>query len=350
MTDPEMPQEHIPSLDTVAAAYSEVLDHNHKHTGIGIGFGNLLSALLEVESANPDASADEIYAAVNERVNQVATEGDMAGDLQGILHEDTFMRVGIKLAPLGGQMTNTLGERASSTELLPMVDNTELFTDFLAQQKPEDLQENMAALDLTTDIVTTLQETVATYYGKMPEDMLEEQKQALRQYGEDALRTFLRVDQAYQKLGLDNPAVYQHYIAEGTTGYLDDQYQRYQKATGYQAAYKTLEDYVIYWGRGVLPERLETGSMEELAEDKLPYFDGMHDKLTAKVGDIVVLTLAEPTHDFGVEAAQAMLSGIKKTMDEMDNQPEEWFVSDKNRQLLKDLEIKLQMAISPAQA
>lgn len=348
MTNPEIPQDNTPSLETVTTAYSEVLDHNEQHTGYGAFFGNLLKAMMEAQDANPEtSSAQDIHTAVNEKVNDATTESDMQGELQGILHEDTFMRIGIKLAPLGSQITSTTGERASSTELLPIVENTQLFIDFLEQQDPEEFQQDASNLALTTDVVTTLQKTVAACYGKLSEDMPEEQQQAAQQHGEDTLRTFLEIDDTYKRMGLDNPDLYQQYIAEGKTGYIDDQWKRHHTATTYLSTYKTLEEYVTYWGRGVLPERLATGSMESLATDKLPYFDGMHDHLAAEVGDIVALTQTEHTHQFGVEAAQAMLAGIEKTSKKMDEEPDEWFALESNRKLLDNLIAKLRTAINP---
>lgn len=347
MTNPEIPQDSTPPLETVTTAYNEVLGHNKRHTGFGASFGNLLKAYTEAQDAEPNTpSAEDIHTAVNEKVNDATAEGDMEGELQGVLHEDTFMRIGIKLAPLGSQITDTTGERAGSTELLPTVENTQLFTDFLEQQDPEKFQHDASNLALTTDVVTTLQKTVAACYGKLPEDMSEEQRQAVQQYGEDTLRTFLEIDDTYKRMGLDNPDLYQHYIAEGKTGYTDDQRKLHRTATKYLATYKILEDYVTYWGRGVLPERLATGSMESLATDKLPYFDGGHEDLATEVSDIIALTQTERTQQFGVEAAQAMLAGIEETSRELEQEPDEWYASDRNRRLLDNFTAELRAAIN----
>ncbi len=347
MTNPEVPQNHIPTLEAVTTAYADVLCHNKRYTGFGAGSINLLSAIVEAEEANPDAPVEDIDAAVNAKITQATIEGDMEGELQSILHEDTFMRIGIKLTPFGGQLTRTDGEQISSTELAPMIENTELFTDFLAQVDAKKIQEDESSLALVTDVVTTLQRTIASCYGKMPEDASEERQQAVRQYGEDALRTFLQVDEAFKKLGLDRPAIYQHYITEGTSGYLDDQWKRHNTATKYLATYKTLEDYVTYWGRDVLPEYLATGPMDYLAQDKKYAFDGMYDHLVKDVDGIIDLTNSARTFDFGVEAAQAMLTGIGKTIQEMDEKPDDWFVSEYNRQFLVDNAARLQSAINP---
>lgn len=314
MTEPEAPQGHIPSPQAVATAYGEVLEHNKRHAGFRAGFGNLFRAVIEAEVANPDTAAEDIYAAANEKAGESTIEGDMQGELQGILHDDTFMRIGVRLAPLGSQLVGNTSERASSTELMPMIENTQLFVDFLGQHEPEALQKDANNLALVNDVITTLQRTIATCYGEMPDDLPEDQLQATRQYGEDALRTFLQIDEAYKRLGLSNPV---------------------------------LEDYVTYWGRGVLPEYLAIGPMEDLATDKLPYFDGMHDKLVAKTDNIVALIQMDHAHDFGVEAAQAMLAGIEKTEKAMEAKPDDLFVSDHNKALLADLKAKLQAAINP---
>jgi hypothetical protein len=269
----------------------------------------------------------------------------MTGEVQGILHEDLLMRVGIKLVPLGGHSN---GESASSEELVPIIDNTALFTDYISQLDHEKVGQDETSLALVTDVISALQRTIAHCYGVKPEDITEEQMQEARQYGEDALRTFLQLDDAFKEAGLDKPAIYERFIADGDSDNYDDQWKRYNTARKYLAAYKTLEDYVTYWGRGVLLEYIATGSMESLAEGKRYAFDGMRDELVQEVDGIIVLTESARTFDFGVEAAHAMLSGIQKTIQEMDEKPDEWFVSDENRKFLEDNAARLNRAISPA--
>lgn len=345
MTDPEAPQNHIPSLEVVTAAYADVLAHNDKHTGIGAGFGNLLTAMMEAEDDNQDDSDEDIYATVGEKISRITTESDMQGELQGILHEDTFTRIGLRLAPLGNHLVSDSGESAASAELLPMLANTELYIDFLSQLDAEEVQADDSNFALMADVVTTLQKTIAICY-KTSEDMPVDE-QVIRQYGEDALRSFLQIDEAYIRLGLDKPASYEQYVAQGAGGnVLADQWRSYNKATRYLVAYEALQEYVTYWGRGVLPEYLQIGSAEYLAEDKLPYFDGMHDRLIEKTDEIVTLTHTDRTREFGIEAAQAMLAGIEKTAQMMEVEPEEWFVSERNKVLLADLTTKLQGAVN----
>lgn len=85
--------------------------------------------------------------------------------------------------------------------------------------------------------------------------------------------------------------------------------------------------------------------MDNLAKDKRYVFDGLSDSLVKDVNHLIGLT--ETERDFGVEAAQAMLTGIQKTAQAMDEQPGEWFVSVSNRDLLVANAARLQDAISP---
>jgi hypothetical protein len=332
----------------VASAYADVLAHNERHAGFRAGIGNILKAIIDTEDSHPDAPAEEISASINQKQHEAAEEGDIFGELQEILHENTFMRIGVKLAPMGNRLANTVGTRASSTELVPFIDDAELFTDFLGHVNPEEIQQDESSLALVTDIITTLQKTVAACYDKIPEHSPEELQKAMQQNGEDTLKKFLKIDEAYKKAGLDNPAVYQRYIAEGTSEYLDDQWIRHNTATEYLASYRTLEDYVTYWRRGVLPEYIQIGSMEYLAQDALPFLDGMHGNLLQKVDEVTSLTQADRTREFGVEAASALLLGLEETTKEIEENPDAWFSNDRNKGFIAGLRAKLHDAIDAA--
>jgi hypothetical protein len=343
--DGEAPQNHVPSLDTVNAAYNEVLDYNNRHTGWGVGIGKMMKSMIQAQIENPEGSEDEVSASAAKKEEEATTEGDMHGELQKIIHEDTFMRIGIKLSPLGSYLGDTEGQRKGSAELLPIVENVELYTEFLSSLDPQEVQKDEKSIALFSDTISTLRQIVAVCYGEKPEVISNEEHKALMQYGEDALRTFLKIDDVYKKIGLDNPELFKSYLEAEQSGYSDEAWKRRDQAEKYLNNYKGLENYVNYWGRGVLPEYIATGSMESLAEDKRPYLDGMHDKLVKKVDDIVDLTKSERTRGFGVEAAQAMLTGLRETVKQMDEQPEEWFTNDENRNLFNSLEAKLLQAI-----
>jgi len=354
MTDHEIPQDSMPTLDVINSAYGEVLEHNFKR-GSHNSLGNLIAAMIHADMQSD--LTDDGVAVVNldhdlegaaEKLGSSVTEHDMQGDLQGILHEDTFMRIGIKLTPLPTQVMHMEGERMASAELEPVIENTQLFTNFLERQDPQTFQDNADNLALTTAVIKTLNRTIYTCYDKLPDDMSEEDKQLVREHGEDTLRTFTQIDEAYKRLGLDNPTAYQRILAEGQPEYLGKEYTQHREAGYYPKTYKRVEDYVTYWGRGVLPEFIATGaSMEDLASEKSGYFDGDAAKLlTDKVDYIVDLTNAERTHEFGTEATTAMLAGIEATIKDAEDKPDAWFVSDETVALLKNLAVKLRAVIN----
>src|SRR5437763_671980 len=100
---------HIPSFNDVNAAYLDIIKHNEKHTGLGSALGGLFRALVPQEGQEgiDPQSIDGV-------LEQGVVEGDMDAELQDIFHSDTFLRIGMKIAPFGSHITNGLGERVSS--------------------------------------------------------------------------------------------------------------------------------------------------------------------------------------------------------------------------------------------
>ena len=160
-------------------------------------------------------------------------------------------------------------------------------------------------------------------YGRAVEDIPSEERDALLQRGEDALRTFSHVDEVYKELGLNNPELYQRYLEEGTTGYLDDQWQRYQKAKTYHNAYKSLENYERYWGRGVLGEYIIAESHQYLLPPEEQGFgpsrwqeDVDKEELTQKWNgfiDLIRSTYADPAKEsFGDELLDSARNNLEQ--------------------------------------
>jgi hypothetical protein len=336
MSNPEMPQEHIPSLETVTDAYSEVLEYNRKHTGFGAAFGKTIRAVIETETAddNSETSENNFNDTFNKKMEEATTEGDMYGELQSVMHEDTFMRIGIRLDSLENHISKTDGERMSSSTLTPRIENTELYTDFLSQLNSAEVQNDEENLALITDVVSTLQKTVKMCYGRAAGDIPSEERDALLQRGEDALRTFSQVDEAYKELGLDNPELYQRYLEEGTTGYLDDQWERYQKAKTYHNAYKSLENYERYWGRGVLKEYIFAKSYGYLVPPEEQGFGPSHwhndsdkEELTQmwnRFIDLIRSTYADPAKkSFGDELLDAARNNLEQARSDWKSQKSE---------------------------
>lgn len=343
MNDPEISQDHLPSLHDVTSAYADVLEQQRTHAGIGAGLGNLLHGLMRAESKNPDASAEEMKSSSQEVIDEAVLEGDMNSELQGIMHEDLFMRIGIKLLPLNGGANGQ--KRTRSMQLEPMVDNVTLFTDFIGQQTTQAFEQDPEHLKLFTDIITNLRRNIAISIQESGRAASEEERSMFRQFAEDSLRTFVGIDDAYRQAGLDTPALYERHIAEGTTRLLDGKLHGYKVAEYYLDSYQELNHFVTYWGRGVLPEYIATGAIKDLADSKMGYFDGGHDKLAAKADSIVLLTMDERTHDFGVEAAQALLTGIERTAQVIDTEQDGLFATPGNKALLDKIAQTLRSVI-----
>lgn len=235
--------------------------------------------------------------------------------------------------------------RASSSKLEPVVANTELFVDFL-DSNAQGIQEDEASIELIADVIMTLRETVVGCYGKKPEGLTAEEDQLLQRHGDDALRTFLQLDDAYKKVGLDKPTVYRHRLANGRPGNLGHEYDRYAKARDYAYAYAALDEYVLYHGRGVLAEYLQIGSPKMLATNAVDYLlDGGQKRLIARTEAIVALSHGARTRQFASESAQALLSGIAKASQDMHDNPDAFYVIPENKELLTSLREKLEAVL-----
>ncbi len=335
--------DHIPSLEVVNTAYSEIVAHNKRHTGMGVGFGNIFQAIIEADNPISDdpndpqpLPAEDIYAAVNEKMKQSTTEGDMHGELQEMLHEDTFMRIGIKMGPFGNHMVNGLGERTTSTALVPLIENTELFKDFLATVSPEEVAVDAEDL-LPSAVLGNLRKTVATCFD--PEQLREapELQEAATQVGEDALRTFLELEPEYKRLGLDSESLRAKLadIPEGTG--------LYERVKGRADNYATMQGYVEYWGRDLLPEFIEADKGQYLKKPEDQgfgpaswHYDGGQRYWGPALEFVAALGQEDRTKEFGEEVRQGLVhsldTGIKEIDDgvRIDGSKQIWFSKQRN--------------------
>jgi hypothetical protein len=268
---------YLPNPEDVNAAYQEVQDHNRKRTGLGAGMVNIFKAVLEAEDADPDASAEDIYAAVYENLENAATEGDMNGELVEMFHDDTFTRIGMKLAPLGSYLQASDGNRVTSTGLEPVIVNTELFTDYLTALQPEDVQDGK--MPILGAAVSRLRATVNVCFNPTARKELPEDTQAIAtQIGEDALRTFVAIDPEYRRLGLDATGLRarhsqkpegEDYLWLSKDASPEQKAQKaahdtYDQARRDAGIYETMEAYVTYWGKDLLPEFIEADNGQYL--------------------------------------------------------------------------------------
>jgi hypothetical protein len=327
----ESPEEftHVPQLTQVTDAYQEIIAHNREHTGIGNAIFSMMMASAESgdvisdEVNISDTDVEKVKPSFSEKLDSTVTQGDMNAELQDIFHSETFLRIGIKIAPLGGQVVSGDGQKAASTELVPMVENTELFVEFLSTQEPEAFEAREENLELISGTVKNLQRTIFECFKKTQEGESDADKAMKREFGENALRTFIAIDEQYQRLGLREPSIYSGYLQVENSGMLDDTYKNRSKAEGYLRSYKELENYVKYWGDDVLEEYIQIGPLDRLAESKAWAIDGLNDKFNKEVDEIVQLIGPEKTTNLGIEAARAELSGINRALTQIDD-PENW--------------------------
>lgn len=284
--NPELPQNPTPDLQVVTAAYGDILEHNRTHTGFGAMFKGMLSGLMEnaevIDVDSPDAtvpqSAEDVYKGVGDKLEAGVVEGDMNAELQDIFHSDTFLRAGIKIAPFGQFGSSGEGKAVTSTELVPMIENTSLFSEFLGKLQPEDVQ-NEGAETFLSDVVANLSRVTGVCFDTdKQKDLSDEERAQLAEAGEDALRTFVTIDPEYARLGIDGAAMRKRvegiskelsdFLGSGQGGLVpaevSDEYSQDRKNQAKMRVYEGMNNRVHYWGRNLLPEFIEAQSGQYL--------------------------------------------------------------------------------------
>lgn len=164
-------QHFIPSLEEADAAYSDILTHNREHTGLGPAMAKMMIALMEsddVVSIEEDYDESESRTDISSKIDQMqqeaVVEGDMDAELQDMFHSDTFTRMGIRLAPSGNfvRKAGDEGEQVTSKALEPMIDNAELYSDFLATLSPDVV--DPYGNPLLTDTLQGLRKTIGAAF------------------------------------------------------------------------------------------------------------------------------------------------------------------------------------------
>lgn len=184
-------------------------------------------------------------------------------------------------------------------------------------------------------VLSTITSAVVMGFGKQSSTVPVEHATVVREFGEDALRTFSAIEPQFQRLGLNEPVGYTKLLDAGEPKYItSDEWRLYRDAENFTQTYAFLEDCVTYWGRDVLPEFLEVGG-ELKPGEQLAYFDGLQDTLPARVDYIASLQLDDRTREFGKEVAAAKIQSLEMTLKGMDN-PEAWYNAPSNRQLVED--------------
>lgn len=346
--DPEASQNPTPDLQAITAAYGDILEHNRTHTGFGAMFKGMLSGLAkDAEVIDPDnadpvvfQSAEDVYKGVAEKLEEGVVEGDMNAELQDIFHGDTFLRAGIKIAPFGSFGANGEGTAVTSAELVPMIENTSLFAEFLGKLKPEDIQ-NEAAKTLLSDVVTNLSRVTGICFdAEGQKGLSDEEKAQLVEAGEDALRTFVTIDPEYERLGIDGSALRKRtediseellaYIGSGVGGFvpaeLSDEYTRLKANQAKMRVYEGMSSRVQYWGRNLLPEYIEAQSGQYLTPPAEQGFgpsgwqkDGGQRHWQQAFDFLQRLEQDERTKPFADEVRQGLISSVDFALAELDD-------------------------------
>lgn len=327
----------IPSIGAVNAAYADIVAHNRKYASMGGSMINTLRAFMEssepIDYTDPDApEPTEDPEKFDEHMERAVTEGDMRGELQGILHEDILMRIGVKVAPSGSHMANALGERSTSTPLVARIANTELYKDFLGTLKPEDV-ENSKDQHFLQALLDGLQAKVSR-----PVDSAEQ---------EDAMRTFIAIVPEYERLGLDAKTLRAKFPEKPAgTGYawLSEDATQEQKAEqaahdaynqADQAAhtFEVMEEYVIYWGRNILPEFITAKNGQYLTPPEKQGFgparwqyDGGQPNWGPALEFVAKLAQDGRTRDFAEEVRKALVSSLDEAIRKIDGGEEQDYV------------------------
>lgn len=271
MIDPEIPA-YIPAFEEVAQAYGSFEEHNRRHSGFGTLFDPLLEAAIEkLDVIGEDTTAvlaEEIYAHVKKRLEEAVVEGDMHAEIQDMVHGDVLMRIGVKFLPIGGHISSEEGRRLSSDRLLPLIVNTELFSEFLSIVSKEEAQTEDGS-KLLVDAAVNLDWVITTCLSKdAGQDITDEEHQIRSETGRAALRTWLAVESDYKRLGFDAEALraelagispeLRDYLDRREGGFvpseINKEYKMHQDTHRKLRIFGPLEQYATYWGENLLPE------------------------------------------------------------------------------------------------
>lgn len=199
--------------------------------------------------------------------NEKLVEGDVDAELQGLLHGNLFTRIGISIASGGGGYHDGRGNRASNDVLTVELTNATLFEDFLKTIDAQDVTEVNG--ELLVNIAYGLKARISQCFGSEELARLSEvERQQVLDTGEDALRTYTILEEEYARLGFGAATLkdrvedvspqlkefLESEAGEGVPREVAAEYRAREKTKSTLATFSSLEQYVKYWGQGVLPE------------------------------------------------------------------------------------------------
>ncbi len=220
----------FPPAKEVNQAYTEMVTQSQA----GSGFGNILSAVFEATvEANDVISFDEndnlvdrdeqqssdepaaVYGLVRESLRTNKAVAEMHNELHGVVNEDLFARIGIKMLPTGGYMSDGV-EAVTAASLEPHLESVSLFTEYISLLDPE----GATGSSLLDDVAGGLKERIDLTIGE-PERA---------EIGMDAIRAWIELETEYERLGIETYST------------------------------SSLREYPHYWAQNVLPEFIEATS------------------------------------------------------------------------------------------
>lgn len=263
---PEFSQYPAPSLEEILSAHADICEHNDTHTGLAAVFrslaGSILKGAQEASGSNDESSEqagfmpfddpEVLSKRIQQGTQESVLEGDMHADIQEILHSETFMRAGITLAPIGEYVTSESGAARTSKELVPLVTNSALYTEFLQTLSQDDVRSEQARAFLC-DIVANLSKVVDTAYDRNVRTTVpEELYMQAREVGEDVMRTFVEINYEHERLGVGSEGLRQLY--EESLSNSSDDFTANRQRRNHLKAYEGMQKRIDYWGRGLLTE------------------------------------------------------------------------------------------------
>jgi hypothetical protein len=333
--NPEYEKSIIPSKEIITEAYGDILKHNREHTGFGVLFGNAIKTALKEEGVDVHPSED------------IVTEGDMSAALQDIFHNETFTHIGIRAGQFGSSFEDLEGVAATSKEIVPVIQNQSLYSEFLGTLNSSDTEDKQLN-KLLGDVVANLGKVIDFAFADESINALSPDERArLAELGEDALRAFIAIDDEYSRLGIDNAGLLRRseaisgelktaidqglqYKYKGLSSELRQEYDDLQAVKKQAKAYASLSRRVDYWGRNILTEGIIADKKEYLVAPAEQGFgpanwhkDGGQRYWANAYGFLTQMQEGEHTQEFGTEVKSGLLKSLDTALEEIENGDEE---------------------------
>ena len=331
-----------PNLETVTAAYQDVLAFNAEHTDVSKAVIDIINATYDSATSVVDPKSFE------QSLEQATSESDMHRDITQLISTNILENIGITLDK-GTRLKSSIDTPVGSHKLVPLVVDADLFKQFLSDQSQSEMQEDAKNYALIVDVIKSLHRQTTEGFSTASEFIDPLLREQLNIGGELALRAFDTIRDELELLGLASPKIYEDILLKGSPAFNGKEYQEYMKAKTYIASYKDLDAYYEYWTQDLLEQYIRTGSPERLQQEKLMYLDGetMNAKLVKLTEYILKLTRSESDtiQSYGRRSAAHLQQGIQATILTMKTNPHEWYATVQNRTLLQSIEIDIESTL-----